>query len=55
MKINREKVIENIKDEDVINSLIEHLAYSIADIDSYEELTDSEKKILPKEIFDKLV
>ena len=36
------------------NMLIEHFNYSIKDINSYEELTDEEKKICPKELFDQI-
>lgn len=61
MEINKDKAISNIKDEyaahctRIVQSLIDHLAYSVADIKSWDELTEAEKKIIPKEIFDKLV
>lgn len=60
MKINKEKAIRNINNEiagashETINALLEHFAYSIADIQSWDELTDAEKKIMPKEVFEKL-
>lgn len=60
MEINKEKALRNINNEitgashEIINALLEHLAYSIADIQSWDELTDAEKKIMPKEIFKKL-
>lgn len=60
MEINKEKALRNINNEiagdshEIINALLEHLAYSIADIQSWEELTEAEKKIMPKEIFKKL-
>jgi len=60
MKINKEKAIRHINDEiaghshETINALLEHFAYSIADIKSWDELTDGEKKIMPKEVFEKL-
>lgn len=61
MEINKDKAISNIKNEyaahctSIVQSLIDHLAYSVADIKSWDELTEAEKKIIPKEIFDKLV
>lgn len=39
----------------VMEILVEHFNYSIADIESYDELTDEEKEIIPREIFDELV
>lgn len=32
--------------------LLRHLQYSIKDIESYDELTEEEKKIIPKNIFE---
>lgn len=61
MQIDQEKAIRNINDEiagtshETINALLGHFAYSIADIQSWDELTESEKKIMPKNIFNKLV
>ncbi len=61
MEINKDKAISNIKDEyaahctRIVQSLIDHLAYSVADIESWDELTEAEKKIIPKEIFDNFV
>lgn len=60
MKISKENAIRHINDEiagashETINALLEHFAYSIADIQSWDELTDAEKKIMPKEVFEKL-
>ncbi len=60
MKINKEKAIRHINDEiagashETINALLEHFAYSIADIQSWDELTETEKKIVPKDLFLKL-
>jgi hypothetical protein len=57
MEINKEKAIRNINTEiagashEIINILLEHFAYSIADIQSWDELTDAEKKIIPKKVF----
>lgn len=31
--------------------LLAHFEYSIKDINSYEELTEEEKQIIPKEVF----
>ena len=60
MLIDKEKAIRHINDEiagashETINALLEHFAYSIADIQSWDELTEGEKKIMPKEIFNQL-
>ena len=60
MQIDQNKAIRNINDEiagashELINALLGHFAYSIADIGSWDELTEAEKKIMPKEIFNKL-
>lgn len=60
MEINKGKALRNINNEiagashETINALLEHFAYSIADIQSWDELTYAEKKIVPKEIFEKL-
>lgn len=35
--------------------LINHFNYSIADIKSYDELTDKEKKFISKKIWDKII
>lgn len=35
--------------------LLRHLQYSIKDINSYNELTSEEKKIIPEEIFNKII
>lgn len=40
---------------DIIKMLVKHFNYSIADINSYDELTDKEKEIIPREFFDKFV
>lgn len=32
--------------------LLRHLQYSIKDIESYDELTEEEKKIIPKNVFE---
>lgn len=39
----------------IIDILSKHFDYSIADINSWDELTDSEKKIVSKEIWDEIV
>lgn len=35
--------------------LLRHLQYSIKDIESYDELTEEEKEIFPKSIFETLI
>ena len=46
--------IKNGNDE-ILNALVEHFAYSVADIDSYDELTEFEKNTIPKSTFDKII
>lgn len=46
MKLNRENLIN------IFSALLDHFQYSINDIDSYEELTEKEKEIISKEVFD---
>lgn len=50
MRIN----ISNTKDPEIISMLINHFNYSIGDINSYDELTEREKCIITKDIWDKL-
>lgn len=57
MEINKGKALRTINNEishETINALLDHFAYSIADIQSWDELTDAEKKIVPKDLFLKL-
>lgn len=55
MKLNEMTI--NLKDnakgvaEDVMKALIKHFQYSIKDIESWDELTPEEKKIIDKETF----
>lgn len=50
MRIN----ISDTKDPEIISMLIKHFNYSINDIKSYDELTEREKGIITKNIWDKL-
>lgn len=47
--------VSKVDNKEVIAMLINHFNYSIKDIRSYEELTDSEKKFIPKKLWDKIV
>jgi hypothetical protein len=38
----------------VIDMLMDHFEYSIKDINSYDELTDREKEIIDKELFESI-
>lgn len=38
--------------QQLLDALYKHLEYSFKDIDSYDELTEEEKKIIPKEMFE---
>lgn len=53
------KKIVPIGDSDSVNELmdmfINHFEYSFDNINSYEELTEKEKKIIPKRLFDMIV
>lgn len=47
--------VSKVDNKEVLAMLINHFNYSIKDIRSYEELTDSEKKFIPKKLWDKIV
>lgn len=40
--------------QQLLDALYKHLEYSFKSIDSYDELTEEEKKIIPKEMFEYL-
>lgn len=50
-------VKEDIKNgnDEILNALVEHFAYSVADIDSYDELTEFEKNTIHRSTFDKII
>lgn len=52
--MNISKTVEDIVGANfmLINVLLKHFAYSIKDINSYEELTSEEKDIISKDTFD---
>lgn len=52
MKIKKLKVKEI--DFELVHSLIKHFEYSIKDIESYDELTEEEKKIISKKLFNRI-
>lgn len=41
--------------KDVLAILINHFNYSMKEVNSYDELTDSEKKFIPRKIWDKIM
>ena len=45
---------EKYSETQLLNVLYKHLIYSFKDINSYDELTEEEKKIIPKEMFEYL-
>jgi hypothetical protein len=49
MKIDKSKLMIS---PDTLDILADHLNYSIADISSYDELTEFEKEIIPREWFE---
>lgn len=53
MKINPIIYNENLDDK-IIKVLLKHFQYSIKDIKSYNELTNSEKNIISKDVFNYL-
>ena len=48
----------NLLSEDEVlqlyDMLVNHFGYSIKDINSYNELTDEEKEIIPKNLFERI-
>ena len=47
--------ISKASDKDVVTALINHFNYYIADINSYDELTELEKGFISRELWDKMV
>lgn len=45
----------NNLDADVLFALIDHFNYSIADINSYDELTEKEKMIISEDTWNKII
>lgn len=43
-----------ISNPDVLNMLVNHFNYSMRELNSYEELTDREKRIIPKKLWDEV-
>lgn len=43
--------INSVINSEVLKMLIDHFNYSIKDINSYNELTEEEKKIIDRELF----
>ena len=54
MEINDEWFEKNCYSE-IQRALFKHFQYSIKDIESYDELTEEEKEIFPKDLFNKLI
>lgn len=55
------KTLEDVRSEftpdefdQFINSIYDHLHYSLEDISSYNELTDREKEVISNELLDKI-
>jgi hypothetical protein len=48
MKIDEVKVRSN---NEYLSAAIRHLAYSLNDVENYDELTNREKKIISKDMF----
>jgi len=40
--------------KDILFMLIDHFNYSIRDVNSYDELTEDEKLIIPRDTFNKI-
>lgn len=54
MKLKKLPVQEVLGDPRIIMALWNHFKYSIKDIASYEDLTQEEKEIIPKPLFQRL-
>ena len=54
LKKNLFETTETPKITTIIDILVQHFNYSIADIKSYGELTEEEKKIIPEYIFNEI-
>lgn len=42
-------------DGELLKALVTHFQYSIEDIESYDELTEQEQNLIPKETFDRII
>lgn len=47
--------ISKASNPDVLNMLVNHFNYSMRELKSYDELTDKEKKFIPKKLWDKVM
>lgn len=47
--------VSKVDSKDVLAILINHFNYSMSELKSYEELTDKEKKFIPKKLWDKIM
>lgn len=47
--------VSKTNNPDVLNMLVNHFNYSMRQLNSYDELTDTEKKFIPKKIWDKVM
>lgn len=50
----RVRINKNLLEEDVLFALIDHFKYSVADVNSYDELTEEEKNIISEDTWNKM-
>lgn len=55
MKLKQGVILSQLEINELMGVFADHFEYSIKDINSYEELTEEEKKIVPEWLFDKIV
>lgn len=54
MKLKKDLHLCQEEINEIMGMFTEYFEYSIKDINSYEELTDEEKEIIPKWLFNKI-
>lgn len=54
MKLKQGVVLSQLEIDELMGVFADHFEYSIKDINSYKELTEEERKIIPEWLFDKI-
>lgn len=44
----------NVTDVEILNTILDYFAYSMKDIKSYTDLTDTEKEIIGEKVFEEI-
>lgn len=55
MKLKQGVILSQLEVDELMGVFADHFEYSMKNINSYEELTDEEKKIIPEWLFNKII